>query len=91
MAKAAALLGIARIKIRISSAYIKWQIGEHLLDLKIGVIEPSLTRLEMFKLRNSSARMKRKGERGSPCLSPLVTRVKVKKMIHWCSPLGNVS
>lgn len=41
-----------------------------MIELKMGLIEPSLTSLEMFRLRNSSAMMKRKGERGFPCLNP---------------------
>lgn len=66
MANFAASIGIGLKKIKMSSVNIKWQIGGQLLDLKMDLIDPSLIRLAIFRLKNSLAIIKRKGDRGSP-------------------------
>jgi hypothetical protein len=37
-----------------------------------GINLPSTTSFEIYLLNTSSAKQKRRGERGSPCLTPLV-------------------
>jgi hypothetical protein len=54
-----------------SSAKRRWFIAEESLAIFIPLIFPSLSSLSNNLESNSEPMMKRKGERGSPCLKPL--------------------
>lgn len=69
MASSLAEEGMALLNMRMSSANMRWKIGRIVEMKKIGLMVPTFTSLEIFKLKNPWAKMKRKGDSGSPFLN----------------------
>ncbi|KAF5182970.1 hypothetical protein FRX31_027443 [Thalictrum thalictroides] len=63
---------VARLKMKISSAKRRWLIGGPVLEILAPVKFPLSSFCLMRRLRTSIQMMKRRGDRGSPCLKPLV-------------------